>query len=226
MIRERFFPAGVKLLASMMLGLTLSGCLAAAAYGPMLVGGAAIGFSIFKTVQLSTGGEAVIELDEQDPEPGDLKTIRAANSIAVWPVNGGEGEISDRLSRLTSLEVISPSNVRKWIDDNGHDRDASILTYAEKEQLSSQMGRNLGADLVLVVETGQMKQAEANVWSFDRGEIEFDFEMALVSSLKERIVWKEPGRLLIEVGGTIPGEGEINKIAQDAIAERVAQLVN
>lgn len=204
----------------------LSGCVAGAAVPIMVASGALSGFAIFKSVQLSTGGEATIEMEENVPEPADQKNIRAAKSIAVWPIEGAEGEISERISELTYLTVIPPSKVRRWIDDQGYDRDASVLTKNEKEVLSIQLGRQLGADLILLVETGELTKAEANVWSFDRGNFEYGFDMTMVATQSKRAVWEESGRIVIELGGTLPGEREVNKIAQDAIAERVAQLVN
>lgn len=214
----------VRALGSLAICGLLSGCIAGAAMAPLVIGGAASGFGIYKTVQLSTGGEAEVELSERTPDPDDLKTIQSARSIAVWPVLGGEGNISENLSQLTGLDVISPSKVRRWVDDNGLEREANILTSSEMGEYGTALGQHLGADLVLFVEHGKLQGVDQNFWSFDRASIEYDFTMHLNSTLKKRLLWSEPGRLVIEVGGSLPGEDETNGVAQKVIAERVAEL--
>ncbi len=216
-----------RILASLCVCAALSGCVAAAVpimYGMSAASLALGGFAIFKTVQLGTGGEVKIELSKNDPQPADRAVIRAARSIAVWPSKGGEGKLSDSLSRHTSLRVIAPGMVRRWVDGKGYERDPSALSASEKVDHSVRLARHLGADLVFLVESPKGVGVDASAWSFSRGQTEQEFTMTLVSRTPERIVWNEKGRLIVELGSESPSVDELSAIAAQAVAERVAEL--
>lgn len=198
------------------LGLSaLSGCVAPVA---VVAGAAVTGGTLYS---ISGGGEASYDVVAVQPTPAALSRIQTAERIALYPsIDGTDGQTIETARENTDLSVVSATATVDWVKRRGGD--FSVMTTAEKAREVGRMAQDVGANIGLFVEL-EGQQSDTSLF-VGNSEIIYLLRVNLVAAGDGEVLWSEPGRLRIRVGGAVPGAAEITRVRDEAIADRVMQI--
>jgi hypothetical protein len=207
--------------------LMLQGCvaaalplLAAASFASVAIGG----FSIFKSVQMTTGGSANIQFSDVVLSAEDKQHLAAFTSPTVWPENEGEAYLASRLESSASFSsVITPSTAARALEDLDIDRNTNLLTEAERRKIFGEVCDHVGADAMIAVrDLGS--ETTANAWSFKRASQTFRGLVTVYSRKADRVILTTEVVLQVDLGSDFPNEQELMKVTGEAIAEKLIEL--
>lgn len=211
----------------------LQGCMAAAALplgalqgigAALTVGSDALfALSAFKTVQLTTGGSAEVKFEENPSFSQGTETLKAIRAVAVWPADEGDVILAETLQRSgQQLQVITPGAVQTKLKEKNRPLKTTLMTELEKTELYRQVLADTGADaLVVAVATGQ--STEGNRWSFERARASTSFTVSLFG--RDGLLWRQHGEFRLNIGSSIPNTGELNRVLNTAIAEKILEAM-
>nr|VFJ71233.1 MAG: hypothetical protein BECKFW1821B_GA0114236_12134 [Candidatus Kentron sp. FW] len=215
--------AGLRFIFFMAIPLFLGGCVAA--IPAMTAGGmAASGFGVFKLVQLETGGS--VEISFADEELIHKERVRSIRKPAVWAGHEIEVYMTERMqSSALFSSVITPSTVSKILEKLDINSEMKMMTRMEKTGVLRKVCRSTRADAIVMLES-LGSQMDISYFSFDRMNTSIKARMTLYGCQPTNAVaYKSVTEIKTNIGSTLPSEHEIAKIAGDAIAEKLIQLV-
>ncbi len=188
---------------------------------------AAIGitaFEAYKVVQLSTGGEAEVRIpDENSVKNKDA--LYSLDSIAFYPTGGSEMvQLAAELSKRSSFHVITPAAVEKKLVEKQALSNIGGMTDKEQIDYLSEVCQIVEADAIFMLFISNAK-GDTKIWSFDRPEMSFDFNLRLFPRDKE-VIWDQKGKFVYKIGSKIPPDEEIKEIIVSALIERFIQDAN
>ena len=179
----------------LMLCLVFSGCFAAAALplytAVSAVGMGVSGFGLYKSVQMTTGGEAEVRFDKEALKDKIALGAMKGKTIAVYPTTGRETvRLAEVLSENGRFKIISPYAVEKALAPEQVIMDFGALTKQEKMNYICKVCSKVKADGILLVDFAHDARADVKAWSFDRAESSLDFEVTLFSlELKKEMIY-------------------------------------
>jgi hypothetical protein len=217
---KRGASAGVLVLA-----VGLSGCVAAAIqlYYAASAGLAAYsGFTLYKSVQLTSGGSVSIAFPGKDGKAAPAQPLPLVRGVAVWPENEGEVLFAERLSKSGRYDVTPPARVSVILADSKITRNLKELTQAEQTAAFNTVCKVSAAEMVFA-DRSLGTSSDQNNFSVSRANITSTVELLAFSCAQQTVVWREQMALIVELGGKVPSTGEIMQVAADAWADRVMQ---
>lgn len=212
---KRFLPA-------LLIGpvLLFQGCLAAA---PLLIGAyyATTAFSIYKGVQLTTGGSAEMRFpkDDQAVSQGSDKELKSIKRMAILPGNRMSTLLAQDLEKI-GLEVATPYQIEKKFKEAGH-LTASSMTDTEKFREMKVIAEEFKADAVLeFIES--MGGSDWNVWSLNRAESKTDFTIRIISPKGGNPIYNLQGQFVLKCGASSPSQKEVDDVFLKAVVEKMS----
>ena len=217
---KRAASAGVVVLA-----VGLSGCVAAAIplYYAASAGIAAYsGFTVYKSVQLTSGGSVSVAFEGKDGKAAPAQPLPLVRRVAVWPENEGEVIFAERLTKSERYDVTPPGRVSSILMDAKITRNLNELTQAEQTNAFNTVCKVSGVEMVFADRT-LGTSSDQNNFSLSRANITSTVELLAFSCAEQKMVWREQMALIVELGGKVPSTGEMMRVAADAWADRVMQ---
>lgn len=212
------FSVGLLLVAAAFVN---AGCVVAAVPLVMAASAAVVGFTVYKTVQTTTGGTVRIAFGDQNGKKADAPPLPAVSRIAVWPGSQKETKFADALTATKKFTVSSPSTSMKALTAKGMGADLKQLTEQERLDAFAVVCTGTNAQLVMA-SIDQGTTMSSNFWSFQRGNVTVKSDLLGYDCAHKTIAWRDRMAIIAELGDKSVGEEEIAKIAGDAWAERVA----
>ena len=198
----------------------LQGCLAAA---PFVIGAyyATTAFSVYKGVQLTTGGSAEIRFpkDVQAVSPGSDQELKSIKHIAVLPGNRMSTLLAQELEKK-GLEVTTPYQIEKKFKESGN-LTASSMTDTEKFREMKIIAKEFKADAILEFIESQ-GGTDWNVWSLNRAESRMDFTIRIVSSKGGKSIYNLQGQFVLKCGASAPSQKEIDNVFLEVVVEKMS----
>lgn len=198
--------------------LTETGCVAA---GIPIMMGAMSGFSIYKTVQLSSGGTVHVEFPGKGGQTTPPEPISPVRRIAVWPGDEGDVHFAERLQQSDKFDAVaSPATVSAILVETKTPSDLKQLTNQEQSNSFNIVCQRTGSELLFAARPlgALMNQ---NSFSFERANITVKADLLAYSCTKHEIVWRDQMALVMEVGSATGDTAEMTKVGADAWANRV-----
>lgn len=177
------------------------------------------GFLIYKTVQLSTGGEVEVRFEESKPSLKNKEALSSLQRLAIYPSAKEAVMLAEHLSKSGKCEIISPFTVKEALRELGGPANLEGMLKSEKRKYMLEICAVVKADGIFLLSSGGEK-ADAKVWSFSRPEISWGFHIALYASKYKGIIWSEKGDVVLEGSSKIPPKIEIQGILASALAEK------
>jgi len=197
----------------------LNGCVAAA---PLVAGAGMLvsGWSIFKSVQLSTGGSAEIRFAKDKVGADVKKRLAVVRKIGVWPSMPEAALLADKLQKSTAFAVITPHQIQKTLGATGDDLSGANMTQAEQVAALKEVADKTGAE-VFVIAAPSGFSSDMNMFSLDRPESVSHYTIRIYSKADNRYIWEDELQLVVKTGSKIPPTAEMQQIAVEAVAERL-----
>ncbi len=191
--------------------------------GCLAVDVATIGYSAFKTAQVTTGGGDIrVEFSDVAvgvPVNGNLSSVKA---IAIYPAENGV-EMAEALSKVGRFQVKTPNQVMEsLIKDSYTFSQLDQLTEADKQILFGKVCRLVNADGLFLSTYGQPK-GDSNAWSLKRAEMIIPFKVQFYLASSQSIVWEKQGRVVAELGGRDTNYPEWISAVIPPVVERFVQ---
>lgn len=201
----------------------LGGCVAAAI--PMLVAsGAASGYGVFKAVQTSTGGSIEVAIDDKKLTNEQKAQLANIKSIAVWPdKDGGSVTFAEALSEGGRFVVISPAHVSSALKKLALSDDLQLMTTTEAKDVFLKVCQETNADS-LISDRATGGDTNTNMWSFKRANITRDFLVSIYEKTSNSYIAEIPVSVKVLVGGKMPSNEEISKLANTEVAKKIIAL--
>ena len=212
-------------LAVLVLAVGLSGCVAAAIplYYAASAGIAAYsGFTVYKSVQLTSGGSVSVASQGKDGKAAPAQPLPVVRRVAVWPENEGEVLFSEHLTKSGRYDVTPPARVSVILADAKIPRNLNELTQAEQTTAFNTVCKVSGAEMIFADRTLGTSADQKN-FSLSRANITSTVELLAFSCAQQTMVWRDQMALIVELGGKVPSTGEMMQVAADAWADRVMQ---
>ena len=214
---NRSIKAFLTSITACVMAVSLSGCIVAAIPLIMVAAGAGValtGFVVYKSVQTSGGGNVRVafgstEKDKATP-PQPLPTAR---DVSVWP--GGQREIR-LVEKLQAANAYRSVNLVRGVDAGG-------LGGADDQRAKAFDGAcaTQPVDLIFAaVDLGE--KVDSNMLSFKRGSLTHKLNLVAYSCAQHKAVWVDAMAVIVESGNNPTPQAEIDNIAADAWADRLA----
>lgn len=206
------------------IALISQGCIAALPF--IAAAGLALeAFTVYKVVQLTTGGSAEVRFANNPIDPGNKKTLLDIKRLAIWPTyEGGTDqsaiELTEKLQESGYFDVVSPHTVIETLKNLEVTSSEGNMTQSEKFALFKKVGDTLNTDAVVCPSSFESGGFDTNYWSLKRSEQTRDFSITIYSNVYDRTLWKEDGQLAIKGTSSIPGEQEIRSIFVSSVTEK------
>lgn len=195
------------------------GCLAAA---PLIIGAyyASTAFSIYKGVQLTTGGSAEIRFpkDAQPISSESDQELKSIKRMAILPGNRISTLLTQELEKK-GLEVTTPYQIEKKFKDAVH-LTASSMTDTEKFREMKMIADEFETDAVLEFIESEGGSAW-NAWSLDRAESKTDFTIRIVSK-EGKPIYNLQGQFVLKCGASTPSQQEVDNVFLKAVTEKIS----
>ena len=183
---------------------------------PML---ALTGFTAYKLVQVSTGGEVEVRFKDSELSFEQQEALSSFKRLAVYPGSQVSVKLAEALEKSGNYKIITPYSVQKALPDSAKFANTEQMTEKERNRHCSKLCRALKADAIFVYSEGDTVY-ESKIWSIDRSEFTAKFEVNLFSSKYKRIIWTQKGQAVLKQGGKFPPQDEMEQIVASAIAEK------
>ena len=224
LLRRRAAPLGM----AFVLSLGLYGCIAAVAPLMPLIGAgmaAFSGFEMYKSVQLAGGGSVDIEFPGKDGKTNPPQSIAPVRRVAVWPGDEGDVHFAERLQSSGKFSVvIAPASVSRILSEAKQPADLKQMTEQEQGEAFEAVCHRGRVDLVFGARP-LGASTDTNAFSFSRANVTYKADLLGYSCTMKTIVWRDQIALVVNLGGSVPNTGEMNKAASDAWADRVFEAM-
>lgn len=182
------------------------------------------GFSAFKLVQLGTGGS--IEISFGNEELTNKEKIRSIKKPAVWTGHEIEVYMTERMQSSTLFSsVITPLAVSKVLKKiNIGAEEMGAMTRMEKAGAFRKVCRKTRSDAIVILES-LGGEVDMSYFSFNRMNTSTKARMILYGCQLDTTLYQSVTDIKINMGSTVPNEHEVAKIAGEAIAEKLIQLI-
>lgn len=207
------------LVVAIAMSFLLGGCVAAAI--PML---APVVYGWFKIGQTATGGSVEIGIDDTKLTNEHKAQLKNIKSMAVWPDKNGESvTFAEALSEDGGLKVISPARVAAALKKLELSDDLKLMTALEAKEVFSKVCQETIAD-ALISSRATGGQHKSNLLSLDRANISMEFLVSIYDKKSNSYIAEIPAAVKVLVGGTMPSNKEISKLANIEIAKKITAL--
>lgn len=180
-------------------------------------------FSLYKTVQMSTGGRVKIAFGSTDGKKvAQAQPLPIGRTAAVWPGTEREARLAERLKVSGRYEVTTPSVVARDLAAAGTPVNMLQLTSEEQTTAFQAVCSRHSADLVFAAWDYGVS-TNAKVFSLKRGGATQTSDLVVFSCAEAKVVWKDRMAVTTETGSKTFAAGEVAAIAGEAWAERVLQ---
>lgn len=200
--------------------LVISGCMAA----PILIGAAAAGGMVFKTIQTSTGGSVEVAVDTKGLPLGQKERFRQIKRLAVWPDGGGMSvAFSEELTGRSGFQIITPSRVSQALQARRQTDDLTKMTRGEVSQVMNAICLDTGAQGVIYGRATGGGQ-NMNMFSLERANVTRTFSVMVHAARDENPFMQFPVTLKVNVGGNSSSETELVNLMAKEVARALLEL--
>jgi len=180
------------------------------------------GFTLYKSVQLASGGSVSVAFEDKDGNAAAPQPLPVVRHVAVWPENEVQVLFAERLSKSGHYDVTSPARVSVILMEEKVARNLSELTQAEQTTAFDTLCKASGVEIVFV-DRSLGTFSDQNNFSLSRSNVTSKAELLAFSCEQQKVVWREQMALIVAAGGKVPSTGEVMQVAADAWADRVMQ---
>lgn len=201
--------------------LTVQGCVAALplAYSLAAASYAMGGFAVYKSVQMTTGGEAEVRFKKAKLSAEDQKALSSIKRLAIYPGSQKNVKLAEALGKSGKFDIITPYSVQKALPDTATVADIKQMTEQEKRSYALKLCNDLNADGIFIYSEGGHSY-DTSYWSLKRSEAIVKFQASVFSVEHDGIIWTQEGEIVLKTGSNMPPQDEVDQIAVSAIAEK------
>lgn len=202
--------------------LTVQGCVAALpiAYPIYVAASYAMGgFVAYKTVQMTTGGEAEVRFKDSKLSAKNQEALSSLKRLAIYPGSQKDVRLAEALGKSGKFDIITPYSVQKALPDTIKFTGIKQMTEQEKRLHALKLCNALNADGIFVYsESGH--SYDTSYWSLKRSEAIVKFQANVFSVEHDGIIWTQEGEIVLKTGSNVPPQDEVDQIVVSAIAEK------